>query len=417
MSQVKRIPSYVYVATGTFITLGLILIVFSPVVAEHFGNFSGYMGCSIGAGFIVSGAVGLLTYNWFSNIIFDFLGILKNIYDGHESVDIPYKSQSDWRGVFARMIEMIQSDRGHAQDEIESLKSQSYQAPTPVAPLMNLDMAPVCSHNLSAIESQAYSLIEGSKEFKSLSSQVTFGIKNIESAVRSESGDLSTTSVLVDQIESGIDEVHHKMVKSNKVYQEAATTADEANQRVNSLADAAGKITEVVQVIQDIANQTHLLALNAKIEAARAGEAGKGFVVVASEVKNLANLTTKATDEIIAQIGTIQSATEDSVSTIRGILNSVEQIRQVSSEVDDAITSQHQAVQEISRNVKTICDSNRTIGSGLDTLSSQHNDLSGITEKIRNTSERIYKEATNQSLISRNIDVGSVAVDEKSSLH
>ncbi|MFZ8360693.1 methyl-accepting chemotaxis protein, partial [Staphylococcus aureus] len=80
---------------------------------------------------------------------------------------------------------------------------------------------------------------------------------------------------------------------------------------VQGLASSAEKIGEVVGLINQIAGQTNLLALNATIEAARAGEAGKGFAVVASEVKNLATQTSKATDEIGQQIGSVQTATQE----------------------------------------------------------------------------------------------------------
>ena len=82
--------------------------------------------------------------------------------------------------------------------------------------------------------------------------------------------------------------------------------------------DAAEKVGSVVGLISRIAAQTNLLALNATIEAARAGEAGKGFAVVASEVKSLAMQTSKATQEVSAQIGKIQEATRHSVEEITG---------------------------------------------------------------------------------------------------
>ena len=79
------------------------------------------------------------------------------------------------------------------------------------------------------------------------------------------------------------------------------------------LAESAEKIGSVIALISQIAGQTNLLALNATIEAARAGDAGRGFAVVASEVKELAGQTTRATEEIGAQIGAIQTATGDAV--------------------------------------------------------------------------------------------------------
>ncbi len=107
----------------------------------------------------------------------------------------------------------------------------------------------------------------------------------------------------------------------------------------------------MVKLISEIAAQTNLLALNATIEAARAGEAGRGFAVVASEVKALASQTSKATDEISAQVGAIQSATRTSVEAIDGINRTISKVNEIASAIASAVEEQGAATREIAHNV------------------------------------------------------------------
>src|ERR1041384_2491841 len=118
---------------------------------------------------------------------------------------------------------------------------------------------------------------------------------------------------------ASVNEISKNASEASRVATHAASVAEQTNQTVAKLGESSTEIGNVVKVITSIAEQTNLLALNATIEAARAGEAGRGFAVGASEVKSLAAQPAQATQEIGAQIGAIQSATIDSVHTIKDI--------------------------------------------------------------------------------------------------
>jgi methyl-accepting chemotaxis protein len=128
--------------------------------------------------------------------------------------------------------------------------------------------------------------------------------------------------------------------------------AQGADERIHSLSQAASKIGNVVDLINSIAGQTILLALNATIEAARAVDAGKGFAVVASEVKILAEQTSKATTEIGQQVAGIQSATQESVATIKEVSNIIGRISEIASAIGSTVEEQGAATQEITRSAQ-----------------------------------------------------------------
>tara|TARA_B100000405_G_scaffold301217_1_gene262181 strand:- start:46 stop:1761 length:1716 start_codon:yes stop_codon:yes gene_type:complete len=174
----------------------------------------------------------------------------------------------------------------------------------------------------------------------------------VAAAAEEASRNTSSVASATEELSASIEEIARQVQKAAEVATQAVSESKEANDNVSGLADAADKVGQVVTLITDIAEQTNLLALNATIEAARAGEAGKGFAVVASEVKNLASQTARATDEISQQISGIQQATRSSVTAIENIGKTIENINVISSTIAAAIEEQGVATQEISRNVQ-----------------------------------------------------------------
>ena len=153
---------------------------------------------------------------------------------------------------------------------------------------------------------------------------------------------------------ASIGEIDRQVGESTRIAHEAVDQVTRTNATVSTLSEAATQIGDVVKLIQDIAEQTNLLALNATIEAARAGEAGKGFAVVASEVKNLANQTGRATEEISNKISTVQNVSIEAANAIRTIGTTIESINNISGIISDAVKQQTSATKEISSNVQQV---------------------------------------------------------------
>jgi methyl-accepting chemotaxis protein len=197
------------------------------------------------------------------------------------------------------------------------------------------------------------------------------------------------TSSNVQAVASGSEELAHSVAEIGRqlthaleITREAVGQAEKTNATITTLVSATQKIGEVVDLINSIAAQTNLLALNATIEAARAGEAGRGFAVVANEVKSLATQTSKATDEIAAQIGEVQTNTRAAVDAISGISSIIGQINDISTNIASAVEEQEAVTRDMSANMQTAAIGVETITRGMSEIAGSTHRIDEATRKL-----------------------------------
>jgi len=167
---------------------------------------------------------------------------------------------------------------------------------------------------------------------------------------------LGGISSSMDQMTATIGEIAGNSEKARHITDEARRQATRITEQINQLGQAAQAIGKVTETITEISSQTNLLALNATIEAARAGAAGKGFAVVANEIKELAQQTAAATEDIKGRITGVQSSASSGISEIEKISQVINDVSDIVTTIATAIEEQAAVTKDISRNIGEASD-------------------------------------------------------------
>jgi methyl-accepting chemotaxis protein len=194
--------------------------------------------------------------------------------------------------------------------------------------------------------------------------------ERVVSSANEVASSVDTVATGSSQMETAIREIAHNATAAARVAGSAVQVAENTTRTVGKLGDSSQEIATVIKLINGIAEQTNLLALNATIEAARAGEAGKGFAVVASEVKELAQETARATEDISKRVEAIQADTAGAVEAIGQISAVIGEINDFQSTIAAAVEEQTATSNEMNRNVAEAASGTRDITTAINGLAS-----------------------------------------------
>ncbi len=327
---------------------------------------------------VIMGAIGFL-FAWrrIARPIGGLSQVMLRMADGDLSFEMPYRQRGDEIGDVARAAHAFQQSlvrmreieaekkeaelravaERHAAEEREAAQqkaSEEKAAADRKAAMQRLadQFEATVGHIVGAVSSAATELEAAARTLTQTAESTQHQSGSAAAASEQASANVESVASATEEMSDSIAEISRQVAESSSISGAAVKQAEKTDARISELAQAAGRIGDVVKLITAIAEQTNLLALNATIEAARAGEAGKGFAVVAQEVKALASQTAKATEEIGTQIAGMQAATKDSVLAIKEIGATISKVSEISSAIATAMDQQGTATQDIARNVQ-----------------------------------------------------------------
>ena len=339
--------------------------------------------------------LGLVVANAISRPMAALSSCMGLLAQGDLSAQVPNTAQADEVGEMARTVEVFKESLvANQRMEAEQKSAQALREKRAEAiRTLTEDFDRAVSGMLDTVSAAAGSMNETSQGMSANAAQTNHQASSVAAAAEESTASVQTVAAAAEELSGSIQEISRQVSQSNDITRSASEDARRANDMVNGLAASSNKIGEVVSLINNIAAQTNLLALNATIEAARAGEAGRGFAIVASEVKDLAGQTARATEDIAGQISEVQTATKQVVGAIASIVERFESLEFIASTIATAVEGQSTATNEIAQNIQQVASGTQDVSCNIGGVTRAAGATGKAAEDVLNSSQSLSNEA------------------------
>jgi methyl-accepting chemotaxis protein len=349
-----------------------------------------------GGALVLGILISLVLSRSLSSPIRQMTAAMLKIAEGDLATVIPAQRRKDELGAMAKALQVFKSNAERmaqlreSQEEQERMAAEQRRAELrSLADRFEQSVLAV----VDRVSTAARELSQSSGMLIQTAEQTTEQTAQVARQAEDSAINVATVASASEELSSSISEIAQQAARSAGVAQQAERRSRETSQTVHALSEAAQRIGQVITLINTIAEQTNLLALNATIEAARAGEAGRGFAVVASEVKSLAGQTAKATEEIGAQIQQIQAATAGAVDAIHTIGTTIEEVSAIASSIAAAVEEQRSVVEEIGRSSSEVAASTQAVNRNINSVQSGAQTTVSAAEQSRAAAEALDLQA------------------------
>ncbi len=322
---------------------------------------------SIGIASILAILLGLAISRSLTRPITGLTSAMRRLANKDYDTEVPGEKRADEVGDMARAVLVFRETGLEAERmrgaELDSQRERERRNEAIEAAIGSFEQG--AAEIVTTLASASTQLQSAATSLSATAEETSMQATSVASAADEASVNVQGLANAGDELAHSIGEIGQQVRRSTEIAAKAVAQASETDQQVQQLAMSAQRINEVVALIHSIASQTNLLALNATIEAARAGEAGRGFAVVASEVKELANQTRLATEQIAESVQAMQAVTDGTITAIQGIGEAIGAIDGISRMIEASIVEQDRATHNIALNVQQAARGTEEVSSNI----------------------------------------------------